>query len=171
VSIARIAKSDLTMKHMLTKVIDLEGNSLFVLGPNNCFRVICSKLVSWKYFDNITVLAITVSTINLSIDSPLNDPNSKLSQITWYIDIAMNVVFTVEAATKIIVFGFLFNGKQSYLRTAWNIIDFFTVVTSVGSYFAAREDSGYSFIKVLRVVRFQRPLRIIQKNPGLKIAV
>jgi hypothetical protein len=83
----------------------------------------------------------------------------------------MTAIFTIEAVAKIIVFGFLFNGKQSYLKTAWNIIDFFTVITSVGSYFAPREDTGYSFIKVLRVVRFLRPLRIIQKNPGLKIAV
>jgi len=98
----------------------------------------------------------------LSIDSPLNDPASILSFVTWAIDIAMTAVFTLEAVIKIIVLGFLFNGEKSYLRSWWSIIDFLTVVTSLVSYIGSTDDSGLSFFKIFRVVRFLRPLRIIQ---------
>lgn len=32
---------------------------------------------------------------------------------------------------KIIAYGFIINGKESYLRSFWNILDFFIVVVSV----------------------------------------
>ena len=32
---------------------------------------------------------------------------------------------------KIIVFGFAFNGKGSYLRHAWNILDIFVVIVGI----------------------------------------
>ena len=124
-------------------------------------RVLCARIIEWKHYDNIIILAILVSTISLSIDSPLNDPNSDISLTTWFIDIAMTIVFTIEALTKIVVLGFVFNGKQSYLRDYWSIIDFLTVVTSLASFFGPRESTGLSFFKVFRVIRFLRPLRII----------
>ena len=170
-SIANITKSDLIVKKTTQKQLQLEGYSLFCLQPTNYLRVLCARIIEWKHYDNIIILAILVSTISLSIDSPLNDPNSDLSLTTWFIDIAMTIVFTIEALTKIVVLGFLFNGKQSYLRDYWSIIDFLTVVTSLASFFGPRESTGLSFFKVFRVIRFLRPLRIIQKNPGLKIAV
>lgn len=48
----------------------------------------------------------------------------------------MTFIFAVEAITKIIVYGLIFNGKDSYLRLAWNLIDLTVVITSVGSFFA-----------------------------------
>lgn len=46
----------------------------------------------------------------------------------------MTAIFTLEAIFKIIVHGLLINGKDSYLRVLWNLIDFLTVLISIGSY-------------------------------------
>jgi len=70
----------------------------------------------------------------LSLDSPLHDPESQFSVVMGYIDISLTLLFSIEAIVKIIVVGFLLNGKDSYLRLLWNIIDFSTVVISIVSY-------------------------------------
>jgi len=80
----------------------------------------------------------------------------------------MTIIFTIEAITKIIVSGFLFNGKKSYLRSVWNFIDFLTVAISLVSFAFS---SNISFFKTIRMIRFLRPLRLVQKNSGLRIAV
>lgn len=134
---------------------------MMLLDSRNWLRVKCKQILEYSHFDNIVIVAIFISTINLSIDSPLNDPASTLSLVTWSIDIAMTAVFTLEAVIKIVVLGFVFNGGRSYLRSGWSIIDFLTVVTSLVSYIGSSDESGLSFFKIFRVVRFLRPLRII----------
>ena len=68
-------------------------------------------------------------------------------------------------------FGLVINGKQSYLRVFWNVIDLMTVIISIMSFLLPNDQNDYFFIKVLRMVRFMRSIRVIQKNPGLRIAV
>lgn len=46
-------------------------------------------------------------------------------------DTALTVVFAIEAFLKIIAFGFLFNGRKSYMRNYWNILDLLIVLLSV----------------------------------------
>jgi hypothetical protein len=83
--------------------------------------------------------------------------------------LVLTAVFCIEASLKIIAFGFIFNGKESYLRDSWNIIDWiivcFSVVTVTG--FA----SGLGFFKVIRLIRILRPLRMISRNEGLRICI
>ncbi len=78
-------------------------------------------------------------------------------------------LFSFEAVVKIITWGFLFNGRKSYLRIGWNIIDFCVVSLSLISFIPMY--TTFKFYKILRLMRLLRPLRFIQKNPGLKIAV
>lgn len=84
------------------------------------------------------------------------------------IDLAMTTIFCLEAILKIVSHGFILNGRKSYLRDGWNMLDFFIVALSVVS---LSVDANLSFIKVLRVARILRPLRLIQKAQGLKIAI
>lgn len=67
--------------------------------------------------------------------NPLYDPNGKTAQVTYYFDIIFTIMFIIEAFIKIIALGFLFNGKESYIRNPWNILDFTVVLTSVNSIF------------------------------------
>lgn len=82
----------------------------------------------------------------------------------------MTVIFTVELILKNIAFGFIVNGKNSYIRNPWNIIDFIIVLFSLISLFA-QGGVDLSIFKVLRLLRVLRPLRMISRNEGLKISV
>ena len=112
---------------------------------------------------------IIFSTITLAIENPLNDPSGKLYEVLGYMDIALTAIFALEMVLKIISFGFIFNGKKSYLRNSWNIIDFTIVTFSLIDLSADNLELG--IFKVLRLLRVLRPLRIISKNEGLKISI
>jgi len=105
----------------------------------------------------------------MAIDNHLNDPNGSLSQLLNTLDIAITSIFVTESVLKIITYGFLFNGKASYLRISWNVMDFFIVIFSVISIIFS--SLNIQFIKVIRMLRVLRPLRMISRNEGLKIAV
>ena len=67
---------------------------------------------------------------------------------------------------KIVVFGLLFNGDYSYLRSGWNIMDFVIVVISVIS--LTPLSNTLQIIKMFRILRI---LRLISKNSNLQVAV
>jgi len=81
----------------------------------------------------------------------------------------MSAFFYCEAIIKIIAVGFAVCGKRSYIRDAWNILDF-TIVMSALISMIANNDS-LKAIKSLRVLRVLRPLRLLNKNRGLKLAI
>jgi Ion transport protein len=109
----------------------LTGKVFYCLGPENGFRQFIARLVTHKYFDPFIMILIFVSTILMAVDSPLNDPDSTLSQVLNIIDIVITSFFVIESITKIIAYGFIMNGPESYLRISWNIMDFIIVVFSV----------------------------------------
>lgn len=81
----------------------------------------------------------------------------------------MTAFFCLECIVKIISDGFVANGKKSYIRIPWNILDFIIVVASIVSLSSTEID--VSFIKSLRLLRILRPLRLISRNQGLKLAI
>ena len=118
----------------------------------------CNALTNYRIFDAVIILLILFSTITLAFEHPLEDPNSEQMKTLEKIDMAMTSVFCLEALLKIITAGFLFNGKRSYLRDTWNMLDFIIVILSIVSLIIT---SDISFVKVLRVARILRPLRLI----------
>ena len=87
-------------------------------------------------------------------------------RVLFYIDLGTTIVFFLECFIKILAFGFLTNGKSSYLRRSWNVLDFIIIIFSVLS-LTPLSDSLRS-VKVFRVLRF---LRLISRNEELKVAV
>ena len=81
----------------------------------------------------------------------------------------ITAIFCLESLLKIIVYGFVINGPESYLRISWNIMDFIIVIFSIISILLS--DLNIQFIKVIRMLRVLRPLRMISRNEGLKLAV
>jgi hypothetical protein len=81
----------------------------------------------------------------------------------------ITVVFVLEACLKIVALGFLLNGRTSYLRSGWNILDFCIVSISLMSLFSSNDD--YSSLKALRTLRVLKPLRLISRNESLKIVI
>jgi hypothetical protein len=81
----------------------------------------------------------------------------------------MTAVFSAEALIKIVVLGFYFNGNKSYLRKSWNKLDFLVIFVSILTYLPL--GTTLTFYKSMRLLRILRPLRMIDRNPGLKLAV
>jgi hypothetical protein len=87
------------------------------------------------------------------------------------------ILYTIEAVLKIVGRGFIM-GEDSYLRDAWNILDFSIVLISYVSLFSVSaaeeggpgegEDAGFSPAS-LRVFRVLRPLKAISSIKGLKV--
>ena len=84
-------------------------------------------------------------------------------------DYVVTGLFTMELILKVIANGFAFNGKHSYMQNSWNIADFFIVVISLIQY--PLSQYKLAFLRVLRMFRVLRPLRMISRFPGLRIAV
>jgi len=72
----------------------------------------------------------------------------------------------VKLASKFLQWDFFF-GKRTYLRDGWNVVDFFIVICSVISLVEVGNDA----VMTLRVIRVIRPLRMVQRFPGLKKVV
>lgn len=97
------------------------------------------------------------------------DKNGPLSRTLAKIDNVMTGVFIFEMVVKVIAMGFLFNGKGSYLRDEWCILDFVIVLVSI--YSLANGDSNVSYLKAIRMLRILKPLRMISKVRSLKLAI
>ena len=57
------------------KEIVLSGNSLCLFTPDNPIRILCKAIVGHKYFDPFILLMIIFSTVLLTLENPLDDPN------------------------------------------------------------------------------------------------
>ena len=106
-----------------------EGNSLFFFGPFNPFRISVLTLIKSQTFEGFILLLITIQSILLALDNPLNDPDGLMVTFLGYSDIVFSSIFAVEAVLKIIAYGLFFNRDVAYLKSGWNIIDA-TVVLS-----------------------------------------
>ena len=81
----------------------------------------------------------------------------------------MTGFFICEMLTGIVARGFAICGKESYIRNGWNVLDFIIVCSATISVIFSTIDLG--FIKSLRVMRVLRPLRLLAKHRGLKLAI
>ena len=74
-----------------------------------------SQLVNHKYFENTMIFIIIVSSILISLENPLDDPESQKSNFLRIIDNTFSCIFVFEALLKIISCGLILNGPLSYL--------------------------------------------------------
>lgn len=78
----------------------------------------------------------------------------------YWIDFLTTVVFIVECFLKILTYGLLYNGRQSYLRIPWNRLDFAIVIFSI---IAVTPISS----KDLKAFKVFRIFRLVSRNAGL----
>jgi hypothetical protein len=53
---------------------------------------------------------VIVSSVQLAIDSPLNNPDSYVSLILFVMDYIFTAIFTIEVIAKVIAYGLIFTG-------------------------------------------------------------
>ena len=84
------------------------------------------------------------------------------------LDFSFVVIFAVEAAMKIVVYG-LIMPPNSYLKSAWNVLDFLTVVVGVVLLTVRDINSQFTSLRSLRTLRALRPIRMASRAPGMKV--
>jgi hypothetical protein len=99
----------------------------------------------------------------MALDDPLAADSTPTQKVMENIFL---VLYCTEMGLKILAYGFIFN-PGSYLRDAWNILDFVIVVTSLLPFFITLSFS----VNSLRAIRVLRPLKTITKVKVLKMIV
>lgn len=111
---------------------------------------------------NGCVMAVVLaSCATLAVDTPSLDPHSHLARTLGRANLVITGFFTLEAFLKIWVVGFVC-GPKSYLRSGWNCLDFFILLTSLALYIP-----GGPQAPIFRLLRVLRPLRLIRRVPEM----
>lgn len=144
---------------------------MFIFHKDNKLRIYAEKLIQHQAWETLILACILASSILLLLDSPLDDPTTTGSLIYDKMDIIFTILFLIEMCLKIISFGFFFNyqnDQKAYIRSVWNILDCFVVMTS-GLDILTGGDYSLKSLKSLRALRALRPLRVISRNEDLKV--
>lgn len=149
------------------------GSSLFLFSKENCLRKVCYNIVKHELYDSLVLLLIGISTILLTLDNPNMDEQGELARVLGIFDFVLTSLFTLECMINIVLFGFICNGKYSYMRDSWNVMDLLIVIFSILTIILQKSGGGadLSILKVFRMLRVLRPLRVLKRNLGLKIQV
>ena len=168
----RMTKHDELVKKRIAMA---EGTS-FGMSGRHPFRRVLIKVVTHPLFDSCVLILIILSSIALAVDEPrkTDAPKSEKEYILEYGDYVMTVLFFFEMVSKMLAQG-LVGDQRCYLHDAWNVLDFFIVCVSIITMslklrYQGRADS-FTFLKSLRIARVLRPLRMINRYPGMKMVV
>jgi hypothetical protein len=127
------------------------NNALFIFKPNNPIRRLCQKIVGpgrgserfdgvepnrvvWYAFSAFIYAAIVAMVLLACVTTPLYQKEyfdrHEFSVKNWFVwsDMAFALLFTVEAAIKVIADGFYWT-PNAYFRSSWGAIDFIVLVT------------------------------------------
>lgn len=113
------------------KNIKMIGRSLFLFTKENCLRKICYHIVSHSWYDSVVLFLIAVSTVLLTLDNPNMDDKGQLAHVLGIFDYVLTTLFTLECLLNIILLGLVCNGKSSYAKDSWNIMDLIIVIFSL----------------------------------------
>ncbi|XP_053462725.1 voltage-dependent L-type calcium channel subunit alpha-1S [Nycticebus coucang] len=170
-------------KKSVPEILPRPLRALFCLTLQNPLRKACISIVEWKPFETIILLTIFANCVALAVYLPMpEDDNNSLNIGLEKLEYFFLIVFSIEAAMKIIAYGFLFH-QDAYLRSGWNVLDFtivflgvFTVILEqvnvIQSNTAPLSSKGAGLdVKALRAFRVLRPLRLVSGVPSLQVVL
>ena len=141
-------------------------DALFCLAPTNAVRQTVHRITTSKCLDGIVIPVILISCVLMALDVPGKEPPAWME--IW--DQVALAVFTVEMFLKIIDLG-LIRAPEAYLRTGWNCLDCFIVLTGfldIALSAVLTGNSSLAGLKAMRLLRTLRPLRLISRAEGMK---
>uniref|UniRef100_A0A8C2AMZ6 Voltage-dependent T-type calcium channel subunit alpha n=1 Tax=Cyprinus carpio TaxID=7962 RepID=A0A8C2AMZ6_CYPCA len=148
--------------------------SLYLFPPQSRFRVTCNKIISHKMFDHVVLVIIFLNCITIAMERPRIDPSSAERIFLTLSNYIFTAIFVTEMTIKVVALGWCL-GKNTYLKSSWNILDGMLVMISVIDILVSLiSNSGtkiLGMLRVLRLLRTLRPLRVISRAPGLKLVV
>eukprot|EP01049_Picozoa_sp_SAG25_P005807 SAG25_NODE_410_length_8423_cov_2.086617_7_plen_724_part_00 len=127
-------------------------------------RQFARRVVDSAPFETAVIVAILLSSFCLAYEHPTDKSDSTKIKVLKVLDLIFIVFFTFEMSIKILAHG-LIRGKEAYLRSGWNMLDGFIVVTAL---IVLITDIEGGFFRIIRTVRVLRPLRAIQRSPGMR---
>ena len=146
---------------------NLEPVALGCLRLDNPFRALVIRLVHLPQFDSFILLLIVVNALQMAMEDPLRADDAVVTEFDRRMqqaELAFSVCFTMEMLLKVVALG-LYKGDTTYLQSPWNVLDG-VVVTTAWLPLILPDGTGSS--AALRAFRLLRPLRTINRFPGLK---
>ncbi|CAG5099650.1 Oidioi.mRNA.OKI2018_I69.XSR.g16619.t1.cds [Oikopleura dioica] len=131
------------------------SKSLYLFSPFNPVRRAAIKAIINPGFDVVIILTILINCVFLALDDPVDE-----------LEYVFTAIYTLEVVIKVIAKGFILN-KFTYLRDAWNWLDFIVVVLAYVTMMTP-EIGNVSGLRTFRVLRAFKSLSIV---PGLKTIV
>ncbi|KAK9883220.1 hypothetical protein WA026_001409 [Henosepilachna vigintioctopunctata] len=151
-----------------------EDFSLYLFPSNSGFRQWCQWFIEQKWFDNAVLLFIALNCITLAMERPNIPPNSRERVFLASCNYIFTVVFTAEMFIKVVAAGMCY-GPNAYFTSGWNIMDGALVIISIVdllmSFISSSSPRIFGILRVFRLLRSLRPLRVINRAPGLKLVV
>ncbi|XP_019646531.1 PREDICTED: voltage-dependent T-type calcium channel subunit alpha-1I-like isoform X10 [Branchiostoma belcheri] len=130
-------------------------------------RLWCIKLISWPWFERLSMMVILLNCVTLGMYQPRNDKTCpQRCMVLQGFDHFIFAFFAAEMALKMIAMGIF--GKKCYLGDTWNRLDAFIVLAGMVEYSLELESVTLSAIRTVRVLR---PLRAINRVPSMRILV
>ena len=96
----------------MLNVDDVQGTVFWIFKRNNPCRLAAAKLEKSKPFNNLILILIAISTVNLAIETPLDEPGTMKLQVLQYIDYFMTAAFTFEIDDPVVR---ALNDNQTFL--------------------------------------------------------
>uniref|UniRef100_H2YFM4 Ion transport domain-containing protein n=1 Tax=Ciona savignyi TaxID=51511 RepID=H2YFM4_CIOSA len=130
--------------------------SLYLFSPELKFRRAVQKITEHKVFDNTILLLIFGNCITIAMERPSLKEGDYVSAEREVLDCFNNIftfVFLLELILKVIASGF-YVGPKAYLKSGWNVLDFFLVSTSLIDFIMTLAySSGSKLLGMLRVLK------------------
>jgi len=138
-----------------------------------------------KWFDQFIMVIIIISSVMMAVEGQSfgDAATNNAVELSFLIaDIVFTALFTVEVVIKVVALGFCCH-EGAYLRDNWNVMDFVVVFTSLlnlgfmalGTLITTEDeettDAFFSALRILRMARTLRPLRVVNRNPNLRIVI
>ena len=104
--------------------------SLFLFAEDHPLRRLTRFIIEWPPFEYTILVTIILNCLVMALEQHLPDGDrTTLAVKLEATEPFFLSIFCVEASCKIIALGLILH-ENSYLRNAWNIMDFFVIVTA-----------------------------------------
>ncbi|CAG0914902.1 unnamed protein product [Notodromas monacha] len=138
---------------------------------HSLFRRVCWWISQQKVFDHTVLGLIALNCITLAMERPTIPAESLERRLLTAANYGFTLAFGLEMLVKVVA-----SGMREYLRSGWNVMDGLLVGASLVDVAIQLASSHASprilhLVRVFRLLRSLRPLRVINRAPGLKLVV
>ena len=144
----------------------IEMTSCLIFARSNRFRQFCVVVADSVWTDYVILSCILLNCVTMSMDTPDLDQNSNMATNIHWAGVIFTIVFSFEAAVKMIAHGIFAPAETAYLASGWNRLDF--AILGIAWFDLMASSANVGALKALRALR---TLRILNKIEGLRVLV